>query len=226
MNFTKKQKDCSFDFFFHCWKLGQHETYKASPWRTIDPATLVYNDHIPTHLQELYNPVSCEFEEQSYVTFDLSKYTDTLAFRNTMGVKRSNIQNILYQMYSRNKAKNLVNNAGRSYDFVIMVRFDISVMPDVILPELDTTMIYVSNLHRPRNIIPDNCIISPMTVFLKWFNIYEDLQHIVDNSRLSKTMTRMGETLEFNAEELILAQYVFHYGDMGRNIRYFQGGLI
>jgi hypothetical protein len=223
--FIKKQKDCTFDFFFHCWTLSEQGTYKHSPWRTIDPNDLVYEKNTRSHLEELYAPIACEFEDQDQVILDESIYTNTLALANTKGAKLPNVRNTLYQMYSRNKARNLVKTSSVHYDCVVMVRFDIHVMPSVDLRDIDTTKTYVSNIHCPRKITPDNCIIAPTDVFLTWFTVYDDLRLILNNNVVMNTMKLLGEQLEINPEEVLLAKYLFHYNHID-DIRYFRGGTM
>ena len=87
MAFIEKQKDCKFDFFYHCWKLNENEQYKYSPWRNIDANTLIYSEKIITDLEELYKPISYEIENQNQVSFDDSLYKNTIAFNNTKGLK-------------------------------------------------------------------------------------------------------------------------------------------
>jgi len=217
------------DFFYHSWKLNENEVYKHSPWRALDQNTLVYNEQIITDLKKLYNPISYEIEIQSNITFDESLYVNTLAFNNTKGEKVSNINNTLFQMYSRNKARNLLNiylnNSKIHYDLVMTLRFDITSMPEINFNEIDISKTYVSDVHCPRKTIPDNCIITPTQVYLKWFNIYDSLHDILDNKELAENVTTLGENININAEELIFAKYIFHYKNTD-NIRYFKGGVI
>jgi hypothetical protein len=229
--FIKTQKNCKFDFFYHTWKLNKNESYKCSPWRNIDTNNLIYHENIINNLQELYNPISYEISNQNELDFDDLLYKNTIAFNNTRGLKINNINNILYQMYSRNKARNLLyeylNKIDNTihYDFVMILRFDINIMPEVNLNEMDTSKTYISDIHYPRKVIPDNCIITPTKIFLEWFNIYETLKDILDNADLLKNLHILNEDLHINAEELILAKYIFHYKNF-INIRYFKGGLI
>lgn len=231
MEFIKKQKDCKFDFFYHSWKLNENEEYMHSPWRDINKNSIIYSEKMITDLQELYKPISYEIEYQNQLTFNDSLYKNTIAFNNTTGLKLSNINNTLFQMYSRNKARNLLDKYLMSvdnnihYDFVMTLRFDIGVMPEINFNEIDKSKTYVSNYHCPRQVIPDNCIVTSTKTFLEWFNIYEELKVILDNTKLLEEVTVLNENIDINPEELIFAKYIFHYKNTD-NIRYFQGGLI
>lgn len=231
INFIKRQHGCEFDFFYHCWTLNENETYKHATWRNIDKNELSFKKEIPAELHTLYNPVSYEIENQNNVTFDESLYINTLAFNNTKVELLYNINNILFQMYSRNKARNLLKTYLEKmgdtvhYDFIITLRFDISVMPQVLFHELNKSNVYISNISYPRKIIPDNCIIAPTNVFLQWFNIYDTIQELIDNKYLSEKIIKLNEILAINAEELVFAKYIYHYENTD-NISYFQGGTI
>jgi hypothetical protein len=218
---------CEYDFFYHCWTINENETYESSPWRNIDRTTLIYNKNTIAHLQELYNPISCEIENQSSITFDKSLYINSIAFNNTPEKNKANINNTLFQMYSRNKARNLLHTylekTNRKYDFVIALRFDISNMPEVKLNSLNTSMVYVSNLLYPRKLISDNCIIAPPKVFLDWFTTYDKLPDLINNTDLMKTIRALGEHVIINPEQLGLSNYIFHYKNID-NISYFKGG--
>ena len=130
-------------------------------------------------------------------------------------------------MYSRNKARNLLHTYLKKidykvhYDFVIILRFDIDLMPKIHFNKLNKSNVYVSNIHLPRKIIPDNCIIAPTNIFLEWFNVYDMLKNILDNTQLLKIVTELNENIIINAEQIIFAKYIFHYQNTD-NILYFQ----
>lgn len=229
MTFIKQHPTCTFDFFYHVWKLNENEIYSCSPWRPID--NLIYKDKIITELQELYNPISYECEYQTKLIFNNLSYKNTLAFNNTVEPQLSNINNVLFQLYSRNKARNLLNEYLKKegnnvhYDFVLSVRFDIINMPEVNLSELNTSYTYISDRLYPRKTMSDMCIITPTSVFLEWFNIYEKLKDIIDNDDLTWDVNVLDEKLILNTEELIFAKYIFHYKNVN-NIKYFKGGTM
>ena len=227
MHFYKNQENVIIDFFYHCWVLNPGEEYKISPWREINKNTLYYAENIEESIKKLYKPICYEYELQK--TFDATKYKNTLAYNNTTGLAIGNISNTLSQMYSRNKARNLldvhIKNTNTCYDFVIMPRFDMPSMPNLKLTELDNSKTYVSDIHRPRNLIPDCNFIIPTNTFLEWFNIYEELTDILDNEKLLKNISSLGESIYINSEELINAKYILHNKNLD-NIAYFKGGCI
>jgi hypothetical protein len=229
MQFYKNQENVIIDFFYHCWVLNPGEEYKISPWRNIDKNTLCYTENIEESIKKLYNPICYEYELQK--TFDATKYKNTIAYNNTKHrqVHVNNISNVLSQMYSRNKARNLldtyIKNTNTCYEFVIMPRFDMPAMPNLKLIDLDNSKTYVADIHRPRNIIPDCNFIIPTKSFLEWFNIYEELTDILDNENLLKNIRSLGETIYINAEEILLAKYILQHNNLD-NIVYVKGGCI
>jgi hypothetical protein len=231
MIFLQSQKHCTFDFFYHCWVLNENESYTHATWRNISKKDVLYNTNTIADLQKLYNPISHEYENQNTVKFDSSLYSNTIAYKNTTGKKLSNTQNVLYQMYSRNKARNLLNaylekiDNKNYYDFTLFLRFDLNIMPNVQFTTINKNKVYVSNIHVPRKIIPDHCIIAPTHIFLQWFTIYDNLKDIIDNTQLLEDIRKLKEDIDINAEEVIFAKYIYHYKNAD-NILYFQGGVI
>jgi len=229
MEFIKRNSDCKFDFFYHIWKINEKETYKHSTWRNIDKSTLTYNISMIDELNEMYHPLSYEIENQSNISFNDSFYKNTIAFHNTRGLSVRNIDNVLYNLYSKNKSRNLLEdylkNNPTKYDCVICVRFDINSVPELILDEKNKEYVYVSNCHQPRKIFADNFIISPTDIFLKWFNFYEDFNYILNNKSLEGSINQCNENLVINSEELLFSSYIFHYKNTDK-ILYFQGGSI
>lgn len=229
MEFIKKQNSCTFDFFYHCWKLNEGECYNHSPWRHIDTKSLIFKENILTELNELYHPLSYEIDHQREVSFDQALYKDTIAFNNTTGIKLQNINNTLYNIYSKNKARKVLqtyldNHTEVSYDYVVFTRFDIGVLPDLNLSQADKTKTYISDYHSPRKIISDAFIIMPTRVFLDWFN-YENLRELLDNVEVSENMRKFGENIYINPEEIIFAKYIYHYKNPD-NIAFFKGGYL
>jgi hypothetical protein len=227
--FIDSQTNCSFDFFYHCWSLNENDTYIHSTYRDIDKNELIYKKDIITDLQELYNPISYEVDNQSNLTLDCSLCKSTIAYNNTSERTKPNIKNTLFQMFSRNKARNLLHeylekmNNTVYYEFVLTLRFDIGELPKIQVNELNKTKVYISNIHYPRKITPDNCIIAPTNIYLKWFNIFDRLSDIFNNAELSQALTNLNETLIISPEEIILAKYILHYKNTN-DISFFQGG--
>jgi len=232
MQFLRNQTNVDVDFFYHCWTLNPNEQFACSPWRYIDPNSLIYREDTPSILESLYSPISCEYENQSKITFEDSIYKNTLAHRETE--KRSSVQsspnqisNTLFNVYSKNKVRDLiethVQNTGATYDFVIMTRFDMNTLPNINLHSFDLSKTYVSNCHLPRKLTAEAFIVTPLPVFLKWFNIWRELNVILNDQNLVETVKSFNETLYINSEELVFAIYLLHYKNVD-NIDYFQGG--
>lgn len=226
-NFFKNQSNVTVDFFYHCWVLNKDEMYAISPWRNIDRNDLIFKEDIVEHIKTLYNPICYEYENQNEVTFDHSKYINTMGYKNTIGSKATNINNTLYQIYSRDKGRKIldkyIKETNIQYDFVFTTRFDIEKLPTLELSKLDKTKTYIGDNHLPRNAFADNVIIAPTHIFLEWFDIYEKINIILDDVDLLNTIKSLGEAVSINPEELIGAKYILDYKTVD-NIAYFSGG--
>jgi hypothetical protein len=229
MKFVASQPDCHFVFFYHCWILNSGEYFTSARWRHIEKSSLKYDDSTPQRLCDLYHPVLYEYQYQTKSIIESSQYKNTIAFKQTYGEKALNADNVIFQMYSRNKSRNLlashVSESGDVYDFVIATRFDIGMMPDVNLNDLDKTKTYVSNIHLPRKILPDNCIITPMATFIKWFTFYDDIPLFLNDTETQLAMQSIHEQFEINPEEMILAKYIYNFKNIN-TIGHFKGGTI
>jgi hypothetical protein len=210
--FQNQNSNVQVDFFYHCWTLNDNDTYSAAKWNYIDPSCLQYENNIPNHLLELYNPIRYEYENQSNMIFDESMYKNTLVYNQTDEFLKENINNILFQTYSRNKARNILDNyikeTNTIYDFVIMTRFDIGNLPIFDLNILDCSNTYIPNNHYPRKIIPDVFFIIPVNVFLAWFTIYDSLSDLLNNENIITKVSDFGEKLVINSEQLIFGKYL------------------
>jgi hypothetical protein len=204
------------EFFFHCWTINNLETYDVAPWRNINKENLIVNDQekINSDLINLYKPVKYMFEK-SINKFDENIYLNTIAYENSNSNNKSNINNVLSQIYSRNRVcdifNNYVTNNNLTYDFVVICRFDINNCFKLNFYGLNKDNVYVSNIHSPRKIIDDNFIISPQLIFVKWFKIFDNLKNILSNYELKNKIELVGEKLIINAEELVLANYLFYF---------------
>jgi hypothetical protein len=227
--FLERQVGWTVDVFYHVWTIGDNQRYEHAPWRKLTDAELTHSEASIGELRELYDPVAFECEVQSPSLLDLPAYRDTLAYRNMNAMKQSSLSNVLYQAHSRSKARDLfqtyVDATNTQYDAVLMTRFDIRVMPDVLLSSLDLTKVFVSDIHRPRAILPDNCIVMPPRVFSSWFTLTKALPRIVNNHLLAESLRVVGERLELNFEELLLAVYLLR-GFSLSDVQYFKGGVV
>jgi hypothetical protein len=218
------------DFFYHCWTIEKDSKYEyAVAWSKATEDELSFKDNIENTLEELYKPISKEYEMQ-ISNFDTNLCIESLAYENMFQNKIPhvfdkirNLNGTLSQMYSRNKVSNLLKThmekTGATYDFVLMTRFDLTFSPDMDLNVLDSSKMYVSGVHVPRKIILDKFIIGPATVIITISNLYEELADIVNNEELFEAVTSFGETLQLNLEDLIIAKYILHYKNFD-NVRY------
>lgn len=223
MEFIRMHPESTFFFFYHVWKLNEGDRYSVSTHRTHDPTHLIYTSSILEDLQSLYHPLA--YEEEPVVHLPHS-YTSTLAYKNNCPTTIKNAPNILYQIYSRNKARNIfhryLKESSAHFDFVITTRFDIQSVP--LIHHLDPTKTYVNREHLPRRIMPDTFIMTSPLKYVEWFTLYDDMESLLNNSDLMRKMHSYKETLRFNIEELIMAQYLYHHGHFN-DVVYFQGGL-
>lgn len=221
--FVANNKKCKFDFFIHAWIIEHGKTYEHSPWRNIDEIDLKACKNQENDIKKLYNPISYKFQH-SISHFELSeKIISSLAYKNTNIKLKTNINNTISQCYSRTIVKNLlesyVNKTNIKYDVVIICRFDFKKNISFVFDDYINNKIYVSDLHHPRKITPDNFIISPYNIFVKWFDLYDNLENLLNNHNIYLKMQENGEKLIINPEELIMANYIYHFGEM-KNIEY------
>lgn len=220
MEFCNKQHGCEFDFYYHCWTLKEGEKFNVALSRYISEEQKTFHEDTLKRLTELYTPISYEYEYQTDAIIE--PMMEELKARNEPLDKNS--KNILFQMYSRTKAKNILKQSNIQYDRVIMTRFDLNIMPDIILTETDNESTYISDYHFPRKIFPDHTVISPMDVFLEWINIYDDLLVLVENEKMRKLLLSYKEPFGICAESLMLASYVVKNHNLEK-IKYFKGGM-
>jgi len=211
------------DYYYHTWikdNLAGDQYYEASEWRNISSDELKIGQDTIKKINDLYHPVDYSYDEPR--NFSQDKLKDSLCYLNTVNPKKiSNINNILSQMYSRNKvrdllSRNLINN---KYDFVISTRFDYTKELTLNLNEIDISKVYVSDSHHPRKIFPDNFILTGVDNYLDIFNMYNNLEKIVNNKTLEIRMKENGENLEFNAEELLFANFLYYFKNID-NVNY------
>lgn len=230
LQFARAQT-CPVDFFYHCWTLETEKTFVSAQFRQIPQQHLEYSASTPDKLLQLYRPVSYEYEVQTPEVLQNWNWKDTIMYKNATSEKRSkNYTNVCFQMYSRNKARNVldsyVKTSGTDYTFVLTTRFDIGSMPrsanntylDVLSLERKP---YLSDILRPRLAIPDNCILAPLDVYLQWFQ-FDDIAFLND-LRIKRLMEQHHEVYDINAEEVLAAKFLYHYTF---NFNYFKGGLL
>jgi hypothetical protein len=199
--FMEKNPDVTFDFYFHTWKIPSNELYETSTWARCSTDVLKQDTNIEEQLLNLYKPIRYLFEHK--ITFSIEPYKNTIAFQNMVQPKQiENIHNVLSQMHSRMKVCSLFVEENRHYDYVITSRFDYCKPIDIDLSKINTQKIYVSNVHVPRHIIPDNCMMFPTEIYKA---VFTDMYAVLNDTRVDSLMKKHREVLSMNPEELVLA---------------------
>jgi hypothetical protein len=176
---SKFFKKYNVDFFFHTWHSETIEYYEYSPWGNCDPL----NDckiHLDTikNLIDIYKPIEYLVEEPK--TFEISEWlSESYAYNNKI-LTPIIINNVMSQIYSKEQVKNIFQKYHSNYDLVICSRFDLFKDITIDLYNIDTSKLYVSNLHRPRNIFPDHIFICNPKMFCKILNMYSNLPNLVN----------------------------------------------
>jgi hypothetical protein len=234
-NFLKNINNLTVDFFYHCWTLNNQEKFSAAPWRNIDSNTLLYDENTEEALKKLYNPVAFQYEIQKNNIIDeiVTKCKQTIAGKKTHNSILNSINNVLFQVYSRSKVRDIFNeyvsnNLQDEYDFVFMTRFDVrsSNLPRIDFTILNKQKTYISS-NNPSNLIPDIFILMPQKVFLEWFDIYRNIVDLLDNKDLENSLDRIGRcnNLIINAEQIWFAKYIYLYNDL-KNIETFNSSNV
>jgi hypothetical protein len=170
------------DFFFHVWHSEKKEYFEYATWAIGDPSVDCKID--PNAIENLisyYKPIEYIVEEP--ITFDIPDWVyQSKAYENSSNdlLQSVNVNNLFSQIYSREKVKNLFQKYQSNYDIVISSRFDFMKDINLNLNDIDYSKLYVSDLHRPRFIFPDNFFICNPTMYCKMSNMYSNLQHLVN----------------------------------------------
>ena len=223
------------DFFFHAWTLKPGDSYHASTYRDISATELEYNMNMQSDLLDLYHPVKHGFEEQkSPDSFPVEYIRKSMAYRNISPEKskmRDFMPNVLSQLYSlycvHGLCKRHIETSGTKYDCIVVSRFDFqSNLNRIRLRDWDyTKKVILPENHYPRKLVSGSLIIMPPAVFLVWMGMYKDLDKLVNNMRLYRTMQNMGEMWHFNTEEIYTAAFLYYFRANLSNIVYIQPAI-
>jgi len=220
MKFFKDQSGVEVEYFYHCWTLNDNELFGSSPWNDINIKTLIYNKDTDEHIKSLYNPVSYEYENQSTLSFDITPLKRTVPFRNTYQAQIDNIDNTLYQLYSRNKARNLLNNyikeTNKEYDYVVFTRFDINKIPVLDLCKIDKSIMYVQDAGYHPGYFKDHILFMPTDVFLRIFDLFDNLTSVIEDPELIYKMKSISQHIDMNPESLIFARYHLEFDNLDK----------
>jgi hypothetical protein len=216
-NFIDNNKNCSFDVFFHAWKIDDGDKYLSSPFRKIQNSEIHVDDmnYIINDLINIYKPILFKFEK-SIDHFQISdKILNSSVYKNSHPVLKSNINNTLSQCYSRNQVRNLIldhiNQTNNNYDMIVTSRFDFTRPINFEFKNIDKTKVYVSDFHSPKQRIADNFIILPQNIYLKWFDIFNDVENIINNKEIELKMNEIGQRFVIGIEEIIMANYLKYF---------------
>lgn len=211
----------TYEFFFHCW-IDDDIKYECSPWRKIDENVLYIKNQneVKNELLELYNPVSYVFEKPlDKTSLDIINEIECIkqskAYSNGSTLHQMNTINVLSQLYSRGKVRDIfyqhITTSNAQYDVVITTRFDGWDFPcDLKIPKIEKNKLYLSSMHRPRYIIPDNFLFMSADVYVTVCNLFENMKRIINNDEIDIKMKSVNEKMVFNCEDMILASFFLH----------------
>lgn len=153
-------------------------------------------DNVINDLINIYKPKLFKFEK-SIDKFEIpDKILNSSVYKNSHEMLKSNINNTLSQCYSRNMVRNLlseyVNKTNKNYDMIVTSRFDFVNQINFQLQNIDKTKVYVSNFHYPKKRIADNFIILPQSTYLKWFDIFDNIENIINDREVELKMNQIG----------------------------------
>ena len=203
MKFIQTQSNVEVDFFYHTWTTD--DLYNSNREGRIHKNILIPTENVIDKLNKLYNPKKFSYDKQKI--FDGDKYRNTIAWKNTEN--KNTISNTLSQTYSRSKVRNLlldyIKKNNVNYDCIITTRFDLLGDIKVNLNDIDLSKIYVNNYHKNRVLFDDNLMILPVEDYLKLFDLYNNLDNILNNKYIDSKMKLDNEKLQINMEIIILA---------------------
>jgi hypothetical protein len=208
------------DVFFHSWFMkpvpGEKISYTTSQYRTLGEEDTLIQEGTIDQLKQLYNPVA--YAEDKPIEFDENIYVHSLLYKRTNELGHENANNTLSQQYSRQKVRDLVMNHskghGIKYDFIIGSRFDFINPITVNINELNPTKVHLTDCRFPRKHLPDPLIICNQRVFMKLFNVYNNLRNIINNNTLAKHFVKTCKELYiFHPEEILHMNYIYYFHD-------------
>lgn len=220
LELMQRNDEVEFDVFFHAWHDPAQTRYMASPWRRIPEEDLAVDPAIIDKLVHAYRPVSYLVEPPP-VSFDLSRLKASPFWDASDARVQANIVNTLSQLHSRQKVRDLVLRHGRGYDMIIGSRFDFLRPLLLDLKALDPGKLYVSNMHVPRCIFPDNLVIANPCIFFRLFNAFCDLDAVLFSRPVVQLLGHVyGERPNVTTETILFATFLRHFGDVVGHVVY------
>ena len=229
--FINRHKDIEFDFFYHTWYIeptdGKIIYYDGAPWRNKPNSfELIIKKDIINRIDELYKPKAGYYENPRY--FDNSIVSQSLIYEKTINTCSekviNNISNTLSCIYTCQKVRDIlfdwIKKNNIKYDFVISSRFDFFNSININLHTLDSSKLYTSSTHSPRDIIAGaNFYISNVDIFLNFFNTYNNIEVLKNNELIFNKINSFKELFIVNVEELITANYLYYYKNFDNIIK-------
>jgi hypothetical protein len=220
--FINLNKNVEFDFFYHTWYIEPSDNtpvyYDGAPWRNTPSNELIIKKNIINRINELYKPKAGYYESPRY--FDNSIVSPSLIYEKTINTCSekviNNISNTLSCIYTCQKVRDIlfdwIKKNNIKYDFVISSRFDFLNNVNINLHTLDSSKLYTSSMHTPRDIIAGaNFYILNVDIFLNFFNMYDNIDMLKNNESMFNEMIFFKEVLIINVEQLITANYLYYY---------------
>lgn len=212
-DFVKRNPDVSFDFFYHMWFDPAKEMYDCSTYRNISEKELHINSQMVDRVYELYKPKCHKVEKP--IVFDTVFMESLPIYMRSSEILCDNIQNTLCQLYSKQKVRDILKSHCRQenpYALVIASRFDFCRRINIDLKMIDTSKLYVNNIHSPRYLLNDNYLICNPDIFYILFNLFDELPSIlIDQSLQNKLINLYNEPLTLSPENILFAMVAKYY---------------
>lgn len=220
-NFIKLNSEHTYDFFFHAW-IDDNITYDCAKWRWIDPRSLHIGNQndVKKEILEFYKPLAYLYEKpldktNEDVDAHMKRIRESSSYAKCTQPMKDNIFNVFSQICTRSKVKDLfedyITKTNTKYDLVISTRFDGYAFPNnFIIPIIDKNKSVYAYLSGTKHyLMIDYFLMFPPETYVKICNLYENIEHIINNKDLDVKLTNLNEIMAFNAEEYLLANYLF-----------------
>jgi hypothetical protein len=219
--FMELNGEHTFDFFFHAW-IDDNITYDCAKWRWIDPRSLRIGNQneVKKEILDFYKPLAYLYEKPLDKTSEdvvehMKRIRESSSYSKCTQEMKDNIFNVFSQICTRSRVKDLfedyITKTNTKYDLVISTRFDGHEFPNnFIIPNIDKTKsIYAYLSGTKYHLMIDYFLMFPPETYVKICNLYENIEDIINNKDLDVKLTNLNEIMAFNAEEYLLANYLF-----------------
>lgn len=205
-----KRQNVTVDFYFHVWHDPTKTHFDSSPWRAIPADELEIKKDTIRFLLDAYMPTLCQIECPR--TLDVPAIQESIMFHNSDHITRTNLNNTLSQMYSKQRVRDLVAPRAHEYDLIIASRFDFVKPIELDLKRLNPSKMYVADFRLPQTIFPDNFVVCNPNMFLRVFGAYADLEIMMNDRTLHHKMKSFhGEQAVLITENILFASFLRHF---------------